>query len=80
MDTILQGNPHVLCYIDDILITGANEEEHLCKLEEVLKRLQHHGIRNKRKKCAFLQDSVEYLGHRIDAEGLHTMAQKVEAI
>ena len=26
MDTILAGNPHVICYIDDILITGATEE------------------------------------------------------
>ena len=29
MDTILQGIPHVQCYIDDLLITGANEEEHI---------------------------------------------------
>jgi len=47
MDTILQGIPHVLCYIDDILITGRTEEEHLHNLEEVLKRLQHHGLQLK---------------------------------
>ena len=44
MDTILQGIHHVLCYIDDLLITGETEEEHLRNLEEVLKRLQDHGI------------------------------------
>ena len=26
MDLILQGVPHVACYIDDILITGANQQ------------------------------------------------------
>ena len=39
MDTILQGLPGVMCYIDDILITGANDAEHLKNLEAVLKRL-----------------------------------------
>ena len=80
MDTILQGIPHVLCYIDDLLITGETEEEHLRNLEEVLKRLQDHGIVLKKSKCFFLQDSVEYLGHIIDAEGLHTSPKKVEAV
>ena len=31
MYTILQGIPRTLCYIDDILVTGANDEEHLLK-------------------------------------------------
>ena len=60
MDTILCGIPHVLCYIDDILITGHSEEEHLCNLEEGLKRLQHHGVQLKADKCAFLQEFVEF--------------------
>ena len=77
MDTILQGIPHVLCYIDDLLITGETEEEHLRNLEEVLKRLQDHGIVLKKSKCFFLQDSVEYLGHIIDAEGLHHPNQQI---
>ena len=36
MDAILQGIPHVICYIDDVLVTGVNEEEHLRNLAEVL--------------------------------------------
>ncbi len=80
MDTILQGLAHVSCYIDDILITGVTEEEHLQNLEEVLKRLQLHGITAKSQKCAFMQQSVEYLGHRIDGDGLHTSPKKVEAV
>lgn len=39
MDTILQGLPGVTCYIDDILVTGANDQEHLHNLEQVLERL-----------------------------------------
>ena len=80
MDTILQGLPNVFCYLDDILITGATQIEHLSNLEQVLQRLLKYGVRAKKAKCAFLEDSVEYLGHRIDAQGLHTTAKKVEAI
>ena len=42
MDIILQGIPHTICYIDDILITGVNDQGHLANLEEVLQRLQYH--------------------------------------
>ena len=80
MDTILQGLSHVICYIDDILVTGVSEEEHLHNLEEVLKRHQQHGVRVKAEKCAFCQDTVEFLGHRIDQRGVHTTSEKVDAI
>ena len=39
-----------------------------------------HGIRVKSSKCTFFQDSVEYLGHKITSEGLHTTTKKVDAI
>ena len=80
MDTILQGLPKVICYLDDVLVTGSMVEEHLTNLDNVFKRFQQYNIRAKRSKCSFLCDSVEYLGHRIDANGLHTTDRKVEAV
>ena len=80
MDSVLQGIPNVICYIDDILVTGADDDDHLHTLGIVLQRLQSYGFRMRRDKCAFLQPSVEYLGHKIDAEGLHALPSKVEAI
>ncbi|XP_019858297.1 PREDICTED: uncharacterized protein K02A2.6-like isoform X2 [Amphimedon queenslandica] len=44
MDTILQGLDKVVCYIDDILLTGVDDNDHLKTLEAVLQRLQQHGI------------------------------------
>ena len=67
MDSILQGVPNTICYIDDILVTGRSDKEHLKNLEEVLSRLRRYGLRLKKNKCAFMQNAVEYLGHRIDA-------------
>ena len=80
MDSVMQGIPHCICYLDDILVTGRSDAEHLRNLEEVLHRLQRDGIRLKRIKCSFCQDSVEYLGHRVHAKGVHTSPKKVEAI
>ena len=80
MDTILQGVPGVICYIDDILVTGASEEDHLHNLEEVLRCLEEHGFRLKRGKCIFLAKSVEYLGHQIDRREIRALSSKVEAI
>ena len=80
MDAILQGIPNVLCYLDDILITGVTQKGHFQNLEEMLKRFQYHGIRVNVEKCVFNKDSVEYLGHVIDKMGLHTSTKKVKAI
>ena len=38
MDTILQGIRGVICYIDDVLVTGKTQEEHVRNLEIVLQR------------------------------------------
>ena len=80
MDSILQGMSHVICYIDDILVTGTTEDEHDRNLDEVLRRLQEHGVRLKQEKCSFFKDSVEYLGHHISKAGIHTTQEKTKAI
>ena len=79
MDVVLQGLPKVICYLDDILVTGRTAEERLTNLEKVLQRLQY-GIRAKREKCKFFTSAVGYLGHRVGASGLHTTLEKVAAI
>ena len=39
--------------IDDKLVTGATEKEHMKNLNEVLTCLREHGVRLKQKKCSF---------------------------
>ena len=80
MESVLAGLPGVIVYLDGILITGSSGEEHLATLEKVLQHLKEAGLRLKRKKCVFMAASVTYLGHRIDAQGLHPILEKVKAI
>ena len=51
MEGILKGIPGVSIYLDDILVTGKSEEQHLANLEQVLKQLKVSGMRLKRDKC-----------------------------
>ncbi|XP_056323408.1 uncharacterized protein K02A2.6-like [Danio aesculapii] len=80
MDQILAGLPGVVCYLDDILVTGTDDESHLQHLDGTLKRLKEYGLRVRKDRCEFFQSAVEYLGHVIDASGLHTSPSKVKAI
>ena len=45
MDAIIQGLPHIICYVDDIVVT---EKEHMDNQEEVLRQLKE--------KCSFFNE------------------------
>ena len=79
-DIILQGLDGVICYLHDIMVTGRSESEHWDNLKNVFRRLREHGVRVKCNKCTFMKDSVQYLGHRINAQGLHAAADNIKAI
>ena len=70
IDTILQGLPGVQCILDDMIITGKNDAEHLQNLERVLQRLEQYGLRVNIDKCFFMKERVSYCGHEIDKSGL----------
>ena len=80
MENLLSGLNRVSVYLDDILVTGINEADHLQNLHVVLQALEEAGLTLKKSKCQFAVPSVEYLGHIIDATGLHPSESKVEAI
>ena len=57
-----------------------DEKDHLHNLGQVLEQLESAGLSLKKSKCVFMTTSVEYLGHVIDANGLHPSSSKVKAI
>ena len=80
LENVLEGIPKTSNYLDDILVAGNSEEEHLENLDRVLSRLEEAGLRLNRSKCSFLQTSVSYLGYVIDREGIHPDPTKVTAV
>ena len=62
IDKRLTGIPNVKVRVDDILVTGKNDMEHLNNLERVIQRLSVAGLTVKPSKCFFLQPEVTYVG------------------
>lgn len=53
-------------FLDDIIVTGVDEETYLANLVAVLARLEKCGLRANKSKCEFFNDASEYCGHQID--------------
>ena len=45
MKNFLQDIPGVVVYIDDVLVTGPNDDSHMASLEEVLRRMEWASLR-----------------------------------
>lgn len=74
MEQMLSKFDNAVNYIDDILIFGETKEE-LKKAEAaVLKQLNDFGILLNDKKCEFMLEKVEFLGHVLSADGIKRWA------
>ncbi|XP_003367120.1 retrotransposable element Tf2 155 kDa protein type 1 [Trichinella spiralis] len=79
MDTMLAGIPNVAAYLDDIILTGATDDEYRRTLKLVLGRLKEFGLRIRKEKCTFFQREVEYLGHILSSKGIRADPKKTAA-
>ena len=70
----------VKVYLDDVIIHSKNAEEHLRHLDLVFERLRKYSFYTKLRKCKFLKDRIVFLGHEIDASGVHIAQDKVRSV
>ena len=80
MDEIMADLPHVYVYIDDILIASETPKEHLSDLKEVFETLQSNGLVVNKAKCLLGQESLDFLGYHLDANGISPLPERVDAI
>ena len=67
-------------YLDDIIIFAGDVDEHLQRLRLVFERCRAAGLKLKPKKCNLLKESVQFLGHVVDSEGIKTDPEKVRKV
>ena len=80
MGNVLKGIKGCLVFIDDIIIFSETWEEHQLILKEVFSRIRAAGLKVKREKCQFVQESVKFLGHIVSARGTEPDPSKIEAV
>ena len=80
MDSLLADIPQTAVFLDDVLVTGNSEEEHLANLNAVLTRLENGGLRLRKEKCMFFAPEVLNLGYSITESGLQPTLDKVQAV
>ena len=80
MDTVCQGLDFTFVYIDDILVASEDEDTHLDHLHQLFQRLKDYGLVVNVSKCKFGVESLDFLGHHINCDGIVPLPDKVSVI
>lgn len=70
----------VFCYVDDIIISTSDFDEHARLLKAVLDKLKAANLTVNMEKSLFCRPELKYLGYVVDRYGLRTDPSKVEVI
>ncbi|KAJ9539526.1 hypothetical protein OSB04_032259 [Centaurea solstitialis] len=70
----------VIMFIDDTLIYPKSKEDHVKHLIKVLETLHKEQLYAKFSECDFWLQEVQFLGHRVNREGIKMNPAKVEAV
>ncbi len=80
MEQVLNGIPGCQVILDDMIVTGKTNQEHLDNLSKVLTRLRERGLRLNHNKCEFFKSEIVFCGHRVDKHGIHQTQDKIDAV
>ena len=67
-------------YVDDMIVTSQNKEEHLDHLHKLFERLKKYKLRLNPNKCTFGVRSGKLLGFVVSGKGIKVDSAKVKAI
>ena len=80
IENALKGIPFTGVKIDDIIVSGENDKDHLRNLDLVLDVLERVGATVNKEKCVFFADQIKYVGFVIDKNGIRVDHDKFQAI
>ena len=73
-------NKHPAWLDDIIIVTKRPKEQHKKELIEVLARLENAGYRLSENKSEFFNSEVDWIGHKIDQNGIRPLQDKLMAM
>lgn len=77
---VLQGLDFAFAYIDDVCIASKSQDEHESHVRIVLNRFRQLGLVINAEKCEFFKETVVFLGHQVDRDGIRPLPEKILAI
>ncbi len=79
---VLAGLAYVICegYIDDIIVHGQDDADLLVNLRQVFERCRQYRIAFNPKKSKIGLDRIDWLGHQLDADGIHFSAEQLSEV
>ncbi len=78
---LMEDLEYVQAYLNNLFcISRSSLEDHLEKLEEVLRCLCDAGLKVNAEKSTFCALEIEYLGYILTREGIESQSNKVQAI
>ncbi|XP_044762211.1 uncharacterized protein K02A2.6-like [Coccinella septempunctata] len=80
MEKILINCLGTINFIDDIIVSGEDENQHDENLKRTLDTLKNHDILLNNEKCQFKMSSVNFLGHVLSREGIKPSKTHIDAI
>jgi hypothetical protein len=81
MPQLKESLEYVQAYLDDLIcISRSSLENHLEKLEEILRRLCNVGLKVNTEKSTICALKIEYLGYILTRDGIKPQSNKVQAI
>ena len=80
MDKLLNGLSQTGVILDDLIVTGEDDAQHVSNLRKTLEKLERSGVKLKKSKCAIMQPKIEYFAFIVDRHGIHPLQAKVKAI
>ena len=79
IDTTLE-HKHPAWLDDIIIVTKGNLEKHEMEVRETMTKLEKAGYRLNPNKCEFFKKEIEWVGHKIDQQGIRPLQDKLDAI
>lgn len=80
INEVIRGLDFCVAYLNDILVASSDPEQHKEHLRLLCQRLKYYGISINASKCVFGAQEVNFLGHKISADGVMPLPEKVQAI
>ena len=69
-----------LIYLDDLIIFSDSFEQHIERLDMILDRLHKANLKLAPEKCFFFRTEVNFLGHVVSGDGIHTSPEKIHKV